>query len=218
MVAEMKTFYSCKEARIISGMNNTKHTDEDKKVIIRLKDLIINDIHKDIPNFYAPDFRFFLLPLVWDESGKSVHCEPQENLETLADLGNIVLSSNNSRELSDKNQVIFSADSIYGYLNIFFMGIVFDKKAELTKSVIRNMKTIVRKSSFNKLVKAVTDIDKIIESIDLLLVQLKEKIEGIVEIYGLVNYRSKELIDSTDVIELNNDKLNIQLQKDIQIS
>lgn len=217
-IRKMKTFYSHKETKKISNTSNIQHYDDDGTFIIRLKNLVISDSQKDIPNFYAPDFRFFLLPVVWDGSGQAVQCEPQENLDTLADLGNIILSNNNSRELSDKNQVIFSADTAEGHLNILLLGIVFDKKAELDKKAIQELKTLVRKSNLNKLVKASAIEQEIDKGIDQLSLQLKKKITSIIEIYGLANYRSNELIHFFDVLELNNEKLNIQLQSEILIN
>lgn len=217
-IRKMKTFYSHKETKKISNTNNIEHYNNNSTFIIRLKNLVISDSQKDIPNFYAPDFRFFLLPMVWDGSGQAIQCEPQENLDTLADLGNIILSNNNSRELSDKNPVIFSADTAEGYLNILLLGIVFDKKAELDKKAIQKLRTLVRKSNLNKLVKASATEQEIDKGIDQLSLHLKKKITGIIEVYGLANYRSNELIHSFDVLELDNEKLNIQLQSEILIN
>lgn len=215
-IRKMKTFYSHKETQRVLNTDNTQHSDNNKTFVVRLKNLVIRDTQKDIPNFYAPNLRFFLLPVVWDNSGQAVQCKPQHNLDALADLGNIVLSNNNSRELSDKNQVIFSTDNtIQGYLNILLMGIVFDEKAELNKKVIQELKTVIRKSSLNKLVKTSAGEQEIDKIINQLSIQLKKKITGIKEIYGLVYCRSNEIIYSYSVLELGNEKLNIQLQNEL---
>lgn len=214
-IENMKSFYSYIPLEGVSTQAENE-TGKERKFTVRLKDIVINDTDKDISNFYAPDLKFFLFPMVWDESGNHIQCRPQESFETLSDLGNIVFGSNNTREISDKNQTIFLSDNVQGSLNMVFMGIVFDRKAELSKKLMRKIKSEIRKSKLNKLVKSMTDFDNIDEHIVILFEQLRKKIDGITKIYWLVNYKNNEKIRSCSSpcspFFLSNDKLNMEIE------
>ena len=145
-ITKMKTFYTYQETDAGQEVYASKISSESKNCIIRLNNLIINDINNKISGFYAPDFRFLLLPLAWDESGLPLQCTLQEDVNNIAGLGNIILSSNNTRKLSDKNEVIFSSKEFSGCLNILLLGIVFEREAELNKKVIREIKKPCKKA------------------------------------------------------------------------
>ncbi len=207
-ITKMKTFYTYQEADTQKGRHAGEEPNQRESCIVRLNELIMNDISSEIPDFYAPGFRFFLMPLVWDESGLSIQCMLQEEMHT--DLGDIVLSSNNTRELCAKNKVIFSSKQFEGELNILLFGVVFEQNAELNRKVIKEIKKTVQKSGLNKTVKAVYRKKDIEEKIDQLYLQLKTNIKGIKEIYCLVNYSGQGAVYSSDTT-LKNEKLCITL-------
>jgi len=216
----IKTFYPYNEPDMPTDSKVEKR-DNSETTIIRLGDVIISNSKKEIINFYAPDLKFFLFPIAWDESGSHVQCHPQQNLETLADLGNIVLGSNNKRELSDKNRIIFSSKNVYGQIGIMLMGIVFDKKATLNKYLMSDIRKEIRKSQLNKLVRSKANFEDIDNSIVNLFKQLTMKIENINKIYCLANYKSHDIIKSCsplyDPIILVNDS-NIELKSIINMN
>jgi len=177
----------------------TKQFHKEGKYIIRLKDIIISNTKKEISDFYAPDLKFLLFPIAWDESGSSIQCHVQKNLEALYDLGNMVLGSNNTRELSDKNQVIFSSNNVQGQIGILLMGIVFDSKTTLNKQLIKQLKKQVRKSKFNKLVQSKASFSLIQKSAESLFNQLTGQEKSIKKTYLLANYKGNEIIESCNL-------------------
>lgn len=205
-----------------AGMATNKKTERYRKVeayIIRLKDLIINDTKKEIVNFYAPDLKFFLFPIAWDGSGGHVQCHPQENFEALSDLGNIVLGGNNTRELSDKNQIIFSSNNVPEQIGIILMGVVFNKKIPINKRLMNDIKKEIRKSKLNKSVRLKTSFEDIDKNIKALFKQLETNIEGINQISCLANYKRDERIEfcnpPCNLLNINNEQRNIKIQSEI---
>jgi len=214
-IADMKTFYSY-----------TQSKEKDKEAMpqkngtfkVRLKDVIIKNTNNEIGNFYAPDLKFLLLPIVWDESRERIQCHLRENFEVLAGLGNIVLGSKNTRELTDKDCVIFSSDNTCGHLGVVLAGIVFEKQTQLNKQLMSSIKKVVRKSRLNKLARLGGDVDSIDKCIEELFEQLSSRIEGILKIYCLANYKSDEITQSCDPpspILLTNDHIRIVMQGEV---
>jgi len=211
-ITDMKTFYSYTQPKI-GGDEAT--TPKDSALTIRLKDIVLKNTDKKISDFYAPDLKFLLLPITWDESGEHVQCHLRENFEVLAGLGNIALGKNNTRELTDKNCVIFSSDNIRGHLGVMLAGIIFERKTQLNKSLMNSIRKIVRKSQLNKRVRSIASLESIDEHIEELFEQLNAKIEGIFKIYCLANYKSDEILQSCNPLNpilLTNDNIHIIIQ------
>lgn len=211
-IEDMKTFYSYTQSK---EKNSEAIIPKSGTYEVRLKNIIIKNINNEIGDFYAPDLKFLLLPIVWDESGESVQCHLRENFEVLAGLGNIVLGSNNARELTDKNSVIFSSDNIHGHLGVMLAGIVFEKKTQLNKSLMNSIRKIVRKSQLNKRVRSIASLESIDESIEELFEQLSTKVEKIVKIYCFANYKSDEILQSCNPLNpilLKNENIHIVIQ------
>jgi len=214
-IAGMKTFYSYNH---IKEEENETLSPKSGIFIVRLKEFIIKNTDNEISNFYAPDLKFLLLPIVWDGSGKRVQCHLRKNFETLAGLGNIVLGSNNTRELTDKDCTIFSSENTHKHLGVLLAGIVFEKQTQLDKRLMGNIRKIVRKSRLDKLVRSGANAASIDESIEELFEQLSNKIEGIFKIYCLANYKSNEITQSCDPpspIILANDHIRIIIQGEV---
>lgn len=216
---DIKTTYTYNKPDMMTN-NETGQFRKAGTYIIRLKDIIINNIEKEVANFYAPDLKFFLYPIVWDESGHHIQCRPQENIEVLSDLGNIVLGANNTRELSNKNQIIFSSKDVRGQIGIVLMGIIFDKKATLNKQLMNDIKKEIRKSQLNKLIRSNTNIGDVNEGIKTLFKQLTANIACITKIYCLANYKSNQIIESCDppcnpLILIDDQQNIIEIQSEI---
>lgn len=214
-IEDMKTFYSYTQPKVKGHKPTTLKNGTFK---VRLSEVVIKNVANEINNFYAPDLKFLLLPVAWDESGKHVQCHFHKNLDTLAGLGNIVLGSNNTRKLTDRNYVIFSSDKMRGHLGVILAGIVFEKQVQLNRQLMSNLRKIVRKSRLNELVRLDADGASIDESIEELFDQLSHKIEGILNIYCLATYNSHEITQSCDPpypILLTNDHIHIVMQGEV---
>jgi len=214
-IEDMKTFYSYTQ---LKGEEKETVSSESGTFTVRLKEFIIKNTDNEISNFYAPDLKFLLLPIVWDGSGERVQCHLRKNFETLAGLGNIVLGSNNTRELTDKDCTIFSSDNTHKHLGVVLAGIVFEKQTQLNKRLMGNIRKIVRKSRLDKLVRSGASAASIDASIEELFEQLSNKIEGIFKIYCLANYKSNEITQSCDPpspIILANDHIRIIIQGEV---
>jgi|GEM_PF-2480519 len=179
-----------------------------------LKNLILKEAsEKVIDNFYDPNLKLYIYPLVWSNDDDTIQY-PSMNNDELTESARMILGENNSRELIEGNIPITSLSiGTEGFeVNLLLLAITFKDKGIIKHKIFDKIKQIVKKSDLNKLIKTSPkkDTKKTELFIQNLKVDLLKLSKYINNIEYLVHYRNKQPKPDT-IITLNDKSLRLQI-------
>ncbi len=165
-----------------------------------------------IEDFYAPELKLFVLPLVWDASGNPIY-NALKNYDKAEDY-RLMLSNNNSRETSQTDLLLLPERVLKSPLRMILLGMVVERIIPEPETFFENLNEVIRKSGLNKRIKNGLEglqENEVEHKTQHLARQIVQKMDGIKDISYLMDYEDfevgRDLIISNKLVEVKINKL-----------